>query len=101
MVLFINLHQFIWQAYHRLPVNISGSENGSSENNPLGCKDLAARLSGTFIGAARMKYRPEILKVVRDGIEYAFIDAPKQLSFLEEAVLHFLPKLPAPDLNDM
>jgi len=90
------------QAYHRLPVNMSGSENGSSENNPvLGCKDLAAKLSGTFIGAARIKYRSEILKVVRDGIEYAFVDAPKQLSFLEEAVLHFLPKLPAPDLNEM
>ncbi|KAG2406635.1 Sister-chromatid cohesion protein [Vigna angularis] len=89
------------KAYHRLLVNISGSENGSSENNSLGCKDLAARLSGTFIGAARMKYRPEILKVVRDGIEYAFINAPKQLSFLEEAVLHFLPKLPGPDLNEI
>ncbi|KAK7378918.1 hypothetical protein VNO80_04367 [Phaseolus coccineus] len=90
------------KAYHRLLVNISGSENGSSENNPLlGCKDLAAKLSGTYIGAARIKYRPEILRVVRDGIEYAFIDAPKQLSFLEEAVLHFLPKLPAPDLNEI
>ncbi|ESW35037.1 hypothetical protein PHAVU_001G201200 [Phaseolus vulgaris] len=88
--------------YHRLLVYISGSENGSSENNPLlGCKDLAAKLSGTFTGAARIKYRPEILKVVRDGIEYAFIDAPKQLSFLEEAVLHFLSKLPAPDLNEI
>ncbi|KAL9332454.1 hypothetical protein ACSQ67_002064 [Phaseolus vulgaris] len=90
------------KAYHLLLVNISGSENGSSENNPLlGCKDLAAKLSVTFTGAARIKYRPEILKVVRDGIEYAFIDAPKQLSFLEEAVLHFLSKLPAPDLNEI
>ncbi|CAL5335263.1 unnamed protein product [Camellia sinensis] len=41
------------------------------------CKDLAARLSGTFVGAARNKHRSDILKIVKDGIEYAFVDAPK------------------------
>ncbi|TKY61845.1 Sister-chromatid cohesion protein 3 [Spatholobus suberectus] len=90
------------KAYHRHPVNISGSESSSLENNSfLGCKDLAAKLSGTFIGAARIKHRPDILKIVRDGIEYAFVDAPKQLSFLEAAVLHFVPKLPAPDVSEI
>ncbi|KAG4393985.1 hypothetical protein AAZX31_03G187600 [Glycine max] len=90
------------KAYHRHLVNMSGSENVSSENNSSsGCKDLAAKLSGTFIGVARIKHRPDILKVVRDGIEYAFVDAPKQLSFLEEAVLHFVSKLTAPDLSDI
>ncbi|KAK7337377.1 hypothetical protein VNO77_17946 [Canavalia gladiata] len=90
------------KAYHRHVVNISGSENDSSENNSfLGCKDLAARLSGTFIGAARNKHRLDILKVVKDGIEYAFVDAPKQLSFLEAAVLPFVSKLPAADVLEI
>ncbi|XP_061366461.1 sister-chromatid cohesion protein 3 [Gastrolobium bilobum] len=90
------------KAYHRHIVDISGSENDSLENNSfLGCKDLAARLSGTFIGAARNKHRSDILKVVRDGIEYAFVDAPKQLSFLEAAVLHFVSKLPASDVLEI
>lgn len=62
---------------------------------------MAARLSGTFIGAARNKHRLDILKVVREGIEYAFEDAPKRLSFLEAAVLHFVAKLPASDVLDM
>lgn len=65
------------------------------------CKDLATRLSATFVGAARNKYRSDILKIVKDGIEYAFVDAPKQLSFLEGAVLHFISKLPATDVLDM
>ncbi|KAJ9171896.1 hypothetical protein P3X46_015198 [Hevea brasiliensis] len=65
------------------------------------CKDLAARLSGTFMGAARNKHREDILKIVKEGIEYAFIDAPKQLSFLESAVLHFVSKLPTPDVLEV
>ena len=81
---------------------MSGSKNIYSENNSTQeTKDMAAKLSGTYIGVARIKHRPDILKVVRDGIEYAFVDAPKQLSFLEEAVLHFVSKLTAPDLSDM
>lgn len=78
-----------------------------SEDEPLTsksfleCKELATRLSGTFLGAARNKHRSDILKIVKAGIEYAFLDAPKQLSFLEGAVLHFVTKLPAPDVLDM
>lgn len=65
------------------------------------CKDLATRLSGTFVGAARNKHRSDILKIVSDGIEYAFADAPKHLSFLDGAVLHFVSKLPTPDILEM
>ena len=67
----------------------------------LECKDLAVRLSGSFVGAARNRHRADILKIVQDGIEYAFIDVPKQLSFLEGAVLHFVSKLPTPDILEM
>ncbi|XP_047325464.1 sister-chromatid cohesion protein 3 [Impatiens glandulifera] len=65
------------------------------------CKDLAARLSGTFVGIARKKYRPDILKIVKEGIEYAFTDAPKRLSFLEGALIQFVMKLPASDILDI
>lgn len=65
------------------------------------CKDLSSRLSAMFIGVARNKHRSEILKIVRDGIDYAFSDAPKQLSFLECSVLHFVSKLPQADILDM
>lgn len=67
----------------------------------LECKDLAARLSGTFMGTARNKHRSDILKIVKDGIDYGFIDAPDKLSFLEGAVLHFVSKLPTSDIVDM
>jgi cohesin complex subunit SA-1/2 len=53
------------------------------------------------MGAARNKHKSDILKIVRDGIEYAFLDAPKQLSFLEGTVVHFVPKLPVIDILEM
>ncbi|KAJ6827296.1 sister-chromatid cohesion protein 3 [Iris pallida] len=65
------------------------------------CKDLAARLSGTFVGAARNKHKSDILKIVKDGISFAFMDAPKQLYFLEVAVLPFVSKLPTSDIQDI
>lgn len=65
------------------------------------CKDLAARLSGLFVGVSRNKYRSEILYIVSAGVEYAFWDAPKQLSFLDGAVLHFVSKLPTTDILDV
>ncbi|KAI7981903.1 CSC1-like protein [Camellia lanceoleosa] len=43
----------------------------------------------------------DILKIVKDGIEYAFVDAPKQLSFLDGAVVHFISKLPTPDILEI
>ncbi|KAE9585307.1 hypothetical protein Lalb_Chr25g0287581 [Lupinus albus] len=90
------------KAYHRHVVDISGCETDSSDSTSLlGCKDLATQLSGIFIGAARTKHKAVILEIVREGIEYAFIDAPTQLSFLEAAVLHFVPKLPASDVLEI
>lgn len=94
------------QAYERhLAVVLRSSEESESEFETSktfqDCKDLAAKLSGTFIGAARNKHRPDILKIVEGGIDYAFLDAPKQLSFLEASVLHFVSKLPSPDIADI
>ncbi|XP_020599060.1 sister-chromatid cohesion protein 3-like [Phalaenopsis equestris] len=65
------------------------------------CVELANRLSATFSGAARNKFRLDILKIVKDGISFAFIDAPKQLSFLEAAVLSFVPKLVPSDILEI
>ncbi|CAL1403339.1 unnamed protein product [Linum trigynum] len=65
------------------------------------CKDLAARLSGSFMGAARNKHLSDVMKIVKDGIEYAFIDAPKQLSFLGGAVLPFVSKLPVSNIIEI
>ncbi|XP_068663585.1 LOW QUALITY PROTEIN: sister-chromatid cohesion protein 3 [Aristolochia californica] len=67
----------------------------------VGCKDLAARLSGLFIGAARNKHRSHIQKIVVDGISFAFVDAPKHLAFLEAGVLPFVSKLPTSDVIDI
>lgn len=64
------------------------------------CKDLSARLSGTFVGAGRSKHRADILKIVKDGIEFAFLDAPKHLAFLD-FVVNFVSKLPRPDILEM
>lgn len=77
------------------------SDKSLIEKSFVECRELSARLSGTFMGAARNKHRSEILKIVKEGIEYAFVDAPRQLSFLEGAVLHFVSKLPTPDILDM
>ncbi|KAF3954956.1 hypothetical protein ACB098_10G086500 [Castanea mollissima] len=89
------------RAYRRHVVELSKSdEEPLTSKSFIECKDLATRLSGTFMGAARNKHRSDILKIVKDGIDYAFVDAPKQLSFLEGAVLHFVSKLPTPDVLD-
>ncbi|KAG5252070.1 sister-chromatid cohesion protein [Salix suchowensis] len=90
------------RSYDRHLVDLSKSDDESVTSKSLiECKDLAARLSGTFMGAARSKHRSDILKIVRDGIEYAFLNSPKQLSFLEGAVLHFVSKLPVVDILEI
>lgn len=65
------------------------------------CEDLASGLAKTFGKASRNKNRPDLLNIVRGGIQYAFTDAPKHLSFLDGAVLHFISKLPPPDIMDI
>lgn len=65
------------------------------------CKELASRLSGTFVGAAINKNKSEIIKIVKDGVEFAFSDAPYLLIFLEMALIPFVSKLPSADVLDM
>ncbi|GLU07467.1 hypothetical protein SLE2022_244240 [Rubroshorea leprosula] len=90
------------RAYHRYLVQDSTNDEESFKGKSFQeCKDLAARLSGMFVGAARNKHRPDILKIVKEGIEYAFVDPPKQLSFLETAVVQFASKLPSTDVRDI
>ncbi|KAI3913916.1 hypothetical protein MKW92_029172, partial [Papaver armeniacum] len=82
------------RAYNRHGLEVSKSDDESLTGKSLtGCKDLAARLAETFVGAARKKYRSDILKIVKEGILFASEDSPRQLSFLE-AVLHFVYRLP-------
>ncbi|GMI66557.1 sister-chromatid cohesion protein 3, SISTER-CHROMATID COHESION PROTEIN 3 [Hibiscus trionum] len=89
------------RAYHRyLELSESDDESLKSESFQE-CKNLASRLAGMLVGAARNKHRPEVLKIVKEGIEYAFQDAPQQLSFLEASVLHFASRLPPPDIRDI
>ncbi|KAK6164775.1 hypothetical protein DH2020_001639 [Rehmannia glutinosa] len=90
------------RAYQRyLVVVFSGNDESQSSKSFQECKNLAARLSGSYVGVARNKYKAEILNIVKEGINYAFSHAPKQLSFLEGVVLHFVSKLPAPDILDI
>ncbi|WCJ21441.1 Cohesin subunit SA-3 [Euphorbia peplus] len=89
------------RAYQRDEEHSRSDDGSFSERTFQDCKDLAARLSGTFVGAARHKHRADISKIVKEGIEYAFVDAPKQLSFLESAVLQFVSKLPTTDIVEL
>lgn len=82
-------------------IDVSSSDEVASGTTFQECKDLAARLSGIFAGAARNKYRLDVLNIVKGGIDYAFSDVPKHLSFLDAAVLHFISKLPLTDILDM
>ncbi|KAJ9543200.1 hypothetical protein OSB04_022907 [Centaurea solstitialis] len=87
------------QAYGRyLAVSSTSNDESLSAKRFKECKDLATRLSGFFFGAAaRNKHRSVIHKIVINGIEYAFTDAPRRLSFLMCAVTSFASKLPKSD----
>jgi len=65
------------------------------------CQDLAIRLARSYVGAARTKNKSEILKIIQDGVSFAFADLPNQLSFLEAALLPFVSKLASADIPDM
>lgn len=65
------------------------------------CQDLANRLAGYYVGAVRIKNKSEILKIIQCGVQFAFVDLPKQLSFLEAALVPFVSKLPSSDIPDM
>ncbi|XP_073066132.1 sister-chromatid cohesion protein 3-like [Primulina eburnea] len=90
------------KAYQRyLSVVSSSNDKSLSSKSFQECKDLASRLSGKYVGTARNKYKSEIMNIVKDGINYAFLHAPRQLSFLDGVLLQFISKLPAPDILDV
>ncbi|XP_052155872.1 sister-chromatid cohesion protein 3 [Oryza glaberrima] len=90
------------RAYERYMAHVSDGENqtliGKSYSE---CQDLAGRLVGSYVGASRNKNKSEILKIIQDGVSFAFVDLPKQLSFLEAALLPFVSKLPSSDIPDI
>ncbi|KZV32380.1 sister-chromatid cohesion protein 3 [Dorcoceras hygrometricum] len=90
------------KAYQRyLSVVSSGNDKSLGSKSFQECKDLASRLSGLYAGAARNKYKSEIMNIVKEGINYAFLHAPRHLSFLDGVMLQFISKLPAPDILDI
>ncbi|XP_074274226.1 sister-chromatid cohesion protein 3 [Silene latifolia] len=90
------------RAHYRHMAQQSKIGDNSSVNKSFNdLKELAVHLSGTIVGAIRSKHRSDILKIVKDGIDYAFVDVPKKLSFLVGAVLPFIGKLPLVDLPDL
>ncbi|KAL2540559.1 Sister-chromatid cohesion protein 3 [Abeliophyllum distichum] len=94
--------QALKRSHQRYLIIVSASNDKSMSSKSFQeCKDLASRLSGLYVGAARNKHKSEILNIIREGINYAFLDAPKQLSFLDGVVLHFVSKLPTPDILDI
>lgn len=91
----------VLQAHERYLVALFSDDDESARKTFHECEDLASVLAKTFGKAARNKHRSDLLNIVRGGIQYAFTDAPKHLSFLDGAVLHFISKLPPPDIMDM
>ncbi|KMZ68811.1 Cohesin subunit SA-3, partial [Zostera marina] len=84
-------------AYKRHMLDLSVGNELSFDKSFSECKDLATRLSTSFIGAARNKHKSHILQITKDGVAFAFEDIPMKLSFLEAAVLPFVYKLPTLD----
>ncbi|KAK9067654.1 hypothetical protein SSX86_011765 [Deinandra increscens subsp. villosa] len=77
-----------------LTVVYTSNDESLSARRLKECKDLATRLAGFFVGiAARENSRTLILKIVKDGVDYAFMDVPRRLSFLTCAVIVFASKL--------
>ncbi|CAN6373305.1 unnamed protein product [Urochloa humidicola] len=90
------------RAYERYLTHVNDGENQTLTGKSYSeCQDLASRLAGSYVGAARNKNKPEILKIVQDGVSFAFVDLPNQLSFLEAALLPFVNKLPSADIPDI
>lgn len=89
------------QAHERYLVALFSDDDESARKTFHECEDLASGLAKTFGNAARNKHRSDLLNIVTGGIQYAFTDAPKHLSFLDGAVLHFISKLPPSDIMNM
>ncbi|PHT68476.1 Sister-chromatid cohesion protein 3 [Capsicum chinense] len=89
------------RAHERYLVALFSDDDESARKTLQECEDLASGLAKTFGKAARNKCRSDVLNIVTGGIHYAFTDAPKHLSFLDGAVLHFISKLSPPDIMDI
>ncbi|KAK3120632.1 hypothetical protein QOZ80_9AG0691210 [Eleusine coracana subsp. coracana] len=89
------------RAYDRYMTYVHDEENTLIVKAYSECKDLASRLARSYAGVARNKNKSEILKIIHDGVSFAFADLPKQLSFLEAAVLPFVSKLSSSDIPDI
>ncbi|CAL4982923.1 unnamed protein product [Urochloa decumbens] len=90
------------RVYERYLTHVNDGENQTLTGKSYSeCQDLASRLAGSYVGAARNKNKPEILKIIQDGVSFAFEDLPNQLSFLEAALLPFVNKLPSADIPDI
>ncbi|KAG2559025.1 hypothetical protein PVAP13_8NG075300 [Panicum virgatum] len=90
------------RAYERYMTHVNDGENQTLTGKSYSeCQDLASRLAGSYVGAARTKNKSEILKIIQDGVSFAFADLPNQLSFLEAALLPFVSKLPSADIPDI
>nr|CAB3490450.1 unnamed protein product [Digitaria exilis] len=90
------------RAYERYMNHVHDGENQNlTAKSYSECQDLASRLSGSYVGAARNKNKSQIMKIIQDGVSFAFADLPNQLSFLEAALLPFVSKLASPDIPDI
>lgn len=89
------------RAHERYLVALFSDDDESARKTFHECEDLASGLAKTFGNAARNKHRSDLLNIVTGGIQYAFTDAPKHLSFLDGAVLHFISKLPPSDIMNI
>ncbi|KAI3805956.1 hypothetical protein L1987_21844 [Smallanthus sonchifolius] len=91
------------QAHVRyLTVVYTSNDESLSARRLKECKDLASRLSSFFVGVnARENLRTVILKIVKEGVDYAFMDVPRRLSFLTCAVIVFASKLFKNDIFGM
>ncbi|KAL3368805.1 hypothetical protein AABB24_009562 [Solanum stoloniferum] len=89
------------RAHERYLVALFSDDDESARKTFHECEDLASGFAKTFGNAARNKHRSDLLNIVTGGIQYAFTDAPKHLSFLDGAVLHFISKLPPPDIMNI
>uniref|UniRef100_A0A0A9A2B4 Stromal antigen, putative n=1 Tax=Arundo donax TaxID=35708 RepID=A0A0A9A2B4_ARUDO len=90
------------RAYERYMTHVHDEENQTLISESYSeCQGLASRLAGSYVGAARNKNKSEILKIIQDGVQFAFADLPMQLSFLEATLMPFVSKLPSPDIPDI
>ncbi|KAG2563864.1 hypothetical protein PVAP13_8KG371000 [Panicum virgatum] len=95
-------YEALRRLYERYMTQVNDGENQTLISKSYSeCQDLAIRLARSYVGAARTKNKSEILKIIQDGVSFAFADLPNQLSFLEAALLPFVSKLASADIPDI